>query len=124
MRKNKHNQVHTIQNGNSEFSIASLLPIGKENAISTEELVKLTGVSSARELQQYIAEERRAGAVICSSTTGGYFLPENRSEIAEFHRSLKNRAVNTLIAIKSAERALNAQEWQQDAIGEETEDTE
>ena len=107
MKKNKHNQVHTDQNGNSEFVIAGLLPLGKENAISTEDLVKLTGCSSARELQQYIAQERKAGALICSSTTGGYFYPE-------FRRSLKSRAENTLVAIESAEKALNSPEWQQD----------
>lgn len=114
MKKNKHNRVHTDQNGNSEFVIAGLLPLGKENAISTEDLVKLTGCSSARELQQYIAQERKAGALICSSTTGGYFYPETRREIAEFRRSLKSRAENTLVAIESAEKALNSPEWQQD----------
>lgn len=111
--KNKHNRAHANQNGNSGFTIASLLPIGKENAISTEDLVNLTGCSSARELQQYIAQERKAGAVICSSTTGGYYLPANKMEIAEFRRSLKNRAENTLVAIESAEKALNSSEWQQ-----------
>lgn len=114
MKKNKHNRVHTDQNGNSEFVIAGLLPIGKENAVSTEDLVNLTGCSSARELQQYIAQERKAGALICSSTTGGYFLPESRREIEEFRRSLKNRAENTLVAIESAEKALSSPEWQQD----------
>lgn len=114
MTENKHNRVHAIQNGNSEFKIASLLPVGKENAISTENLVNITGCGSSRELQQYIAQERKAGAVICSSTTGGYFLPESRREIAEFHRSLKSRAENTLVAIESAEKALNSPEWQQE----------
>lgn len=113
--KNKHNREHADQNGNSGFTIASLLPVGKENAISTEDLVNITGCGSARELQQYIASEQKAGAVICSSTTGGYFLPENRMEIAEFHRSLKNRAENTLIAIESAEKALNSPKWQQES---------
>lgn len=114
MKENKHNRVHNVQDGNSEFKIASLLPVGKENAIPTAELVRLAGCSSARELQHYIAQERKAGAVICSSTTGGYFLPEDRKEIAEFRRSLRSRAENTLIAIRSAERALNSAEWQQE----------
>ena len=113
--KNKHNRAHANQNGNSGFTIAGLLPVGKENAISTDDLVNLTGCSSARELQQYIAQERKAGAVICSSTTGGYYLPANKMEIAEFRRSLKNRAENTLVAIESAEKALNSPEWQQEA---------
>ena len=49
MNENKHNRVHTIQSGNSEYKIASLLPVGKENAISTKDLVQLTGCSSARQ---------------------------------------------------------------------------
>lgn len=113
MTENKHNRVHAIQNGNSEFKIASLLPVGKENAIPTSELVILAGCSSARELQQYIARERKAGAVICSSTTGGYFLPANHAEVSEFCKSLENRARNTFIAIQSARRALAVPEGQQ-----------
>ena len=111
--ENKHNRVHTIQNGNSEFPIASLLPVGKENAISTEDLVNLTGCSSARELQQYIAQERKAGAVICSSTTGGYYLPANHAEMAEFCKTLENRAFNTLVALKSTRRAMRVPKGQQ-----------
>lgn len=113
MPRNKHNQVHTTQDGNPEYVIASLLPIGKENAISTKELVQLTGCSSARELQIYISEERKKGAVICSSTTGGYYLPANHGEIAEFCKSLENRAKNTFVAIQSARRALKMPEGQQ-----------
>ncbi len=119
MNKNKHNRVHTIQNGNSEYKIASLLPVGKENAISTKDLVQLTGCSSARELQQYIALERSKGAVICSSTTGGYFLPANHKETAEFCKALENRAKNTFLALRSAKQSLRVPEGQQDMNGGE-----
>ena len=114
MIESKHNRTHADQNGNSEFAIASILPVGKRNAIPTEELVKRVGCKSARELQQYIARERKAGAVICSSTTGGYFLPANHRETAEFCKALENRAKNTFIAIQSARRALEIPEGQQD----------
>lgn len=114
MSKNKHNRGHADQNGNSRFAIAGLLPIGKKNAVSTEELVRIIGCTSSRELQQYIAQERKAGAVICSSTTGGYYLPANRTEIAEFCKSLESRAENTIVAIQSAKRALKESERQQD----------
>lgn len=107
MNKNKHNQVHTGNKpGKAEFPIADLLPTGKENAISTKDLLKITGLHSARELQHHIALERKAGAVICSSTTGGYFLPANQTETAEFCKSLENRAKNTLIALISAKRSI------------------
>lgn len=113
-KENKHNRIHVDQNGNSEFTITGLLPVGKENAISTADLVNLIGCSSARELQEYIAQERKRGSVICSSTTGGYFLPANKQEITEFCRSLESRAANTIIAIQSAKKALYSPEWQQD----------
>ena len=106
-KENRNNRVHTgEQSGKTDFPIMSLLPVGKETAISTAELVRLVGCGSARDLQERIALERNAGAVICSSTTGGYFRPANRMELAEFCRSLESRATNTLIAIQSAKRAL------------------
>lgn len=111
--KNKHSQVHTDQNGNSEYVIADLLPVGEENAISTKELVRLAGCSSVRELQRYIAEERKAGAVICSSSTGGYFRPANRAELAKFCKTLENRALNTLVALRSVRCAMRVPEGQQ-----------
>lgn len=115
MAKSKHNQVHTDdQPGKADYQIASLLPIGKENAVSTAELVRLTGCTSARELQQYIASERKEGAVICSSTTGGYYLPANHAEMAEFCKVLEHRAWNTLVALRSTKKALRVPEGQQD----------
>lgn len=110
MNKSKHNRAHADLNGNSRFAIAGLLPTGKENAVSTEELVRVIGCGSARELQQYIAQERKAGAVICSSTTGGYYLPANQIEMAEFCRTLENRARNTLIALESTKKAMEGQQ--------------
>lgn len=114
MTQSKHNRTHADQNGNSEFAIAGLLPIGKKNAIPSQVLVELAGCGSVRELQHLIAAERKAGAVICSSTTGGYFLPANHRETAEFCKALENRAKNTFIAIQSARRALEIPEGQQD----------
>lgn len=114
MKESKHNRAHADQNGNSRFAIAGLLPTGKENAVSTEELVRVIGCGSARELQQYIAQERKAGAVICSSTTGGYYLPANYGEMAEFYKTLENRAMNTLIALQSTKKAMEVQQETED----------
>ena len=114
MAKNKHNRTHTDnQPGKVDYPIADLLPVGKENAISTKALAQLVRCNTVRDLQQCIAKERKAGAVICSSTTGGYYLPANRNETAEFCKSLENRAKNTFIAIQSARRALEMPEGQQ-----------
>lgn len=122
MVKTKHNQIHTVQSSNSEFCISSLLPTGKENAISTVDLVRIAGCSSARELQQYIAQERKTGAVICSATTGGYFIPANHAEMAEFCRALENRAKNTFAVLGSVRRALKVPEGQQEIEMEKKEE--
>lgn len=98
--------------------IESLLLQGEENAISSSDLVNLTGVKSVRELQLIIAQEREAGALILSSCRGGggYFLPSDgevgKREIAAFVATLRARALNTLRALKTAREALESLEGQ------------
>jgi len=98
---------------NNNFVVEGLLPTGRDHAISTKDLMNMVGCESARELQKYIAAERKAGAVILSSTSGGYYLPANRLEIREFCKSLEHRAINTLAALRSAKKALEDTEGQQ-----------
>lgn len=110
-KENRNNRVHTgNQSGKTEFPIMELLPVGKENAISTMELVKLIGCGSSRELQQYIARERNQGALICSGSGRGYWRPKNQQEIKDFIRTMEARALNTLNATISAKQALKESE--------------
>jgi len=92
-------------------AIARILPQGAENAVSTKELVRLTGLRNARTLQIAIASEREHDALILSTTRGGYFLPDDgekgQQEIAEFVQTLRARAINTLRALRGAKQALN-----------------
>lgn len=88
------------------IKIYDLLPEGKENAISTAGLCSLVGVTP-RELQKMIERERRQGALILSSTAGGYFTSDDREEILGFVRTLRNRARNTFASLQSAQDALN-----------------
>ena len=102
-------------NGSSEkscFPIMDILPVGKENAISTADLVKITGCTSPRDLQERIALERNAGAVICSGSGSGYWRAKNRQELLEFVHCMDARAKNTLAATRSAKRALQITEGQ------------
>ena len=89
--------------------VEDFLREGKENAIPSKQLADLAGCKSVRELQEMIAAERAAGAVILSTAQngGGYFLPENAGEVKEFVRTLENRGKNTLLALKSARDYLN-----------------
>ena len=61
------------------FPIMDILPVGKENAISTADLVKITGCTSPRDLQERIALERNAGAVICSGSGSGYWRAKKQA---------------------------------------------
>ncbi len=84
--------------------IENFLLEGKQNAIASQKLADLVGCKSVRELQEVIAEERAAGAVILSTAEngGGYFLPENIGEVKAFVRTLESRGKNTLAALRSA----------------------
>lgn len=102
----------------NHFQIADILPVGKENAVTTAELVKLIGCKSARELQEKIALERNAGAIICSGSGRGYWRPQNRQEIVEFVRTMESRAKNTLAAASGAKKALRVADGQME-LGED-----
>lgn len=98
--------------------VESLLLHGEENAFPSSQLVRLTGFRSVRELQNEIAREREAGALILSTCRGGggYFLPSDgevgKHEIATFVATLRARALNTLRALKTAREALESLEGQ------------
>lgn len=117
--QNRNNRAHTEgQSGKTDFLIEGLLPVGKENAVTTQELVKMSGCGSARELQQRIAYEREHGAIICSGSGRGYWKPKNRREIQQFVKTMNARALNTLKAARSAKRALRVPEGQQTMNGD------
>ena len=56
MRKqNRNNRICTNEeSGKTDFIIDPLLPIGKENAITTQELMRISGCGSSRELRQTV----------------------------------------------------------------------
>lgn len=110
--------------GNTESGarqrIFDLLPRGENNAIASRELAKMVGCRSVRELQSRIADEREKGHIILSSCRngGGYYRPsdgpEGQQEIAAFIQTLRARAMNTLVAIKAARKAIEGVEGQLD----------
>lgn len=115
MIENRNDRVDNKNHfGKDEFEIVNLLPRGKENAISTSELVNLLGCGSTRELQQIIARERCAGAIICSGSKKGYWLPKDRKEVEDFCKTMDKRAKNIFNATKSAKRYLELPEGQQE----------
>lgn len=96
--------------------VYDLLPQGEDNAISSNVLAQMVGASSVRELQHRVATEREAGALILSTCKGGYYRPQDgavgQAEISRFVATLRNRALNTLRALKAARAALSQAEGQ------------
>lgn len=115
MEKSRNNQTKSSKKScKPDFPISELLPVGKENAISGEQLKQLAGCKSIRELQHLIADERNRGAIICSGSSKGYWRPKDRQEIERFCQSMTSRANNILSAAKSARSALEIPEGQQE----------
>ena len=92
------------------FEIMAILPEGKKNAISSDALTRVLHLKSKRELQQRIARERKAGALILSSSTGGYYTSTDPAEVAAFVRTLENRAKQTFLALRTARKFLKEDE--------------
>ncbi len=72
-------------------SIADLLGVGRENAITRRDLERLTGLDG-RSVRLLIERERRAGIPICSDNQNGYYLPCCKSEKDAFVASMRHRA--------------------------------
>ena len=85
------------------------LKLGKAAALSTHELLRLTGLPSARALQAQIARERRRGFPILSTCggRGGYFRPApgraGEQEILEFCKTVRSRSMNTMKLLRMFE---------------------
>ena len=85
----------TVYKSKPKF-IESLLPHGAENAVSTDELLQVTGLCSSRSLKHVVSRERN----------GGYFLPADGEQGIEERRrfvaTIRAKAFHTLEAAKPA----------------------
>lgn len=67
------------------------IPFGKENAVTREELHKITGYND-REIREMIGRERRKGhAILSSPSVSGYWQTEDIDEIERFIKALDRR---------------------------------
>jgi len=91
--------------GKNEFPIRDLLCHGKENATPTPDLARLLNCSE-REIRSEVKRERLHGALICSSTSAGYWLPEEASDLIEFIRVQNARIKSMRMVTTCAKREL------------------
>ena len=94
------------------------IPLGKENAIHSCDLEKITGCESSSELRKLISTARingtADGTVICSNSSDGYWRSREITEIRKFVRSMHSRATQILMACEPAEKILEALEGESD----------
>ena len=106
-----HNQKYSTAR-QRKTSIYDLLPVGAEYAISRRQLSTITGLPD-RQLRRQIAEERKAGRLILSSTAevgGGYFRPADTQELRRWVAMMTAHTNATLAAIRAAQEAIAAAE--------------
>ena len=83
------------------------IPIGRQHAVSKEELAAMWGCST-REARRIIAALRADAAkagdycILSTSTGGGYWRSRDVEEIAAFIRETESRARNTFLSLKTA----------------------
>lgn len=89
-----------------QVQILSVIGIGSDNAVSTQYLMQITGLSMRR-LRKEIRGMRMAGYVICSDTVpGGYYFPDGADETSAFVESMSGRARATFAAVSGARKSL------------------
>ena len=86
------------------MALLDYISTGEANAITTAELLQLTGIPSVRALRKEIHQLREQGHIICASMEppAGYYLAENPQEAARFVRSMESRLREIGRAIRAA----------------------
>lgn len=95
------------------------IPIGKEHAITRQELAKKWGVTD-REARRMIASLRAEDngdeyIIVAFSSGKGYYRTNDREKIEHFRNEMSKRARNTFAPLKKVNRILRKVEGQLDA---------
>lgn len=87
-----------------QLHIADYLSRGRERALTSRELERLTNLDG-RSVRLLIERERRSGTPILSDCASGYYLPATDDERAACVRSLRHRAREILTTARAIEQA-------------------
>ena len=96
--------------------ISDLLLKGRNNGLTLQDLVKLTGMDE-RIIRRKIHDERKSGILIITDCVNGYFLPENSHDVKVFINSMNGRAREIADISRAAEDALAKMENQEQING-------
>lgn len=88
--------------------LAGLIPHGRENAISRDELSQLMGTGDRR-TRRLIEQARADGVLICNGQDGrGYWISDDPEELLAQYKQDTARALNVLRRRKPLRKALIA----------------
>ena len=96
--------------------ISDLLHKGRNNGLTLQDLVKLTGMDE-RTIRRKIHVERKSGILIMADCVHGYFLPEDAYDVRRFIHSMSNRSKEIAAVSRAAEDALAKMENQEQING-------
>ena len=96
--------------------ISDLLHKGRNNGLTLQDLVKLTGMDE-RTIRRKIHVERKSGILIMADCVHGYFLPEDTYDVRRFIHSMSNRSKEIAAVGRAAEDALAKMENQDQING-------
>ena len=96
--------------------ISVLLHKGRNNGLTLQDLVKLTGMDE-RTIRRKIHVERKSGMLIMADCVHGYFLPEDTYDVRRFIHSMSNRSKEISAVSRAAEDALAKMENQEQING-------
>ena len=96
--------------------ISDLLHKGRNNGLTLQDLVKLTGMDE-RTIRRKIHVERKSGILIMADCVHGYFLPEDAYDVRRFIHSMSNRSKEIAAGSRAAEDALAKMENQEQIEG-------
>ena len=96
--------------------ISDLLHNGRNNGLTLQDLVKLTGMDE-RTIRRKIHVERKSGILIMADCVHGYFLPEDTYDVRRFIHSMSNRSKEISAVSRAAEDALAKMENQEQIEG-------
>jgi hypothetical protein len=83
--------------------ILKYIPVGKENAVTRQQLVKQTGLND-RAVREAISQARRDVVILNEQDGGGYFIPRNNEMnlVRKFVNQESKRAKSIFWSLKAA----------------------
>ena len=91
--------------------VVQAIPTGKASAVHLSDLAKRLDMKPAT-VKKYIKEARRQGEIILSSSDG-YWIASDRSEIEAFTTMMSRQGISRLASIKGMNNLLKLPEGQQ-----------